>query len=87
MQKVYSKDQGNETGERTLVKIESRSRPGRSHFLDVENERCSCEGFGYTGSCYHVEQLKCAFCAGYGTIISYPKLTTCHHCDGSGRAA
>ncbi len=74
-------------GERVLLKVPSASRPGHSHFLDVENERCSCEGFRAHGHCYHVDALRCAWCSGYGTFISYPKLCECSHCGGTGRAA
>ncbi len=76
-----------QSGERVLTKVPSASRPGRVHFVDVENERCSCEGFTRHGHCYHVENLKCAYCSGYGTYVSYPRLMTCLHCDGTGRSA
>ncbi len=74
-------------GERALVKVQSASKPGTVHFVDPENERCSCLGFTAHGHCYHLENLKCAYCQGYGTIIRYPRLATCLHCDGTGRAA
>ncbi len=74
-------------GERVLVKVPSASRPGHSHFVDPEREVCSCEGFSKHGHCYHVEGLRCAFCLGYGTVVSYPKLNECPECGGTGVAS
>ncbi len=74
-------------GEKTLIRVESRSRPGLFHWVDVDRDFCSCEAASFGNYCHHLEDAKCAWCLGYGTFISYPKLMTCSHCGGSGRAS
>ncbi len=73
-------------GEKAIITVPSLSRPGTVHFVDTEREMCSCVGFAAHGHCYHVEGIRCAYCDGYGTFISYPKLMACPSCNGSGRA-
>ena len=67
------------------VMEESRSNPGRYHFVDVEAEKCSCPAT--VRRCYHVRKHQCAYCDGMGTFISYPRLMTCQRCAGTGLAA
>ena len=38
-------------GERAIVKVESRSRPGHLHFVSADLEHCSCEA---TVLCRHI---------------------------------
>lgn len=71
-------------GERQIVKVDSASEPGVVHWVDVERELCSCKA---RTRCWHIESTWCAHCLGFGTTISYPRLMTCLHCDGTGRAA
>ncbi len=74
-------------GEKALIKVPSASKPGVVHFVDPEREMCSCVGFAAHQHCYHVELVRCAYCQGYGTLISYPRLVECPSCSGSGRAS
>lgn len=77
------RDTGKGEGTRYVME-ESRSHPGTYHFVDVEAEHCSCPA---TVRCHHIKKHQCVACDGYGTYISYPKLMTCSHCQGTGRAA
>lgn len=86
METRIHEDQG--IGESGLVWVESTSRPGHFHRVDVDRDLCSCEARSFGNpECRHPEDAKCAYCLGYGTLISYPKLVECAHCSGSGLAA
>ncbi len=75
-------------GEKALIRVESRSRPGLFHFVSLEGDgACSCEGFGFTSHCRHLESLRCYRCLGYGTLIRCQRLVECPSCSGSGRAS
>ena len=38
--------------------VESWAEPGEHHAVDLEEGSCSCEGFGFTGYCRHLEVLQ-----------------------------
>lgn len=61
--------------------VESSSRPGVFHHVDVEREFCSCPA---RVICKHIKQFWCPHCKGMGTLISYPRLIECPVCGGSG---
>ena len=71
-------------GEKALIRVESASRQGFYHYVDMEREVCSCES---RVICWHIRSQWCPVCSGLGTYISYPRLMTCLSCDGTGRAA
>ena len=51
----------------TQYRLESGSRPGTFHTLDVDGPdvTCSCPGFEYRGNCSHAWQLKNALAKGW----------------------
>ena len=71
-------------GSERFVKEESRTHPGLFHTVDLDREFCSCPAMV---RCHHIKKHQCIYCDGLGTFISYPKLCTCSHCGGSGRAS
>jgi hypothetical protein len=73
-------------GERVLIQVQSESRPGVRYFVAEDGWYCSCDGFRRYDHCKHSDRMKCAQCAGYGTLVSYPKLTECPVCEGTGLA-
>lgn len=42
------------------VIVKSRTRAGLYHVVDREKGTCTCEGFQYTGHCWHIEAAACA---------------------------
>lgn len=74
-------------GEREVMHFASASQPGVVWTTGVEDEVCNCPGFRSHRKCWHVESVRCAYCDGYGTHVSYPRLVTCADCGGTGRAA
>ena len=74
-------------GEKALIRVESRSRPGLFHWIDVDRDFCSCEAASFGNYCHHLEDAKCARCLGYGTLIRCQRLVECPVCSGSGLAS
>ena len=86
--------------EGTIVKIESSSRPGRTHFvrLSPEGDACGCEHFQHTRQvCRHIRQARirqakatrtCRECGGLGAFWwGASKQGGCSTCCGTGRVA
>ncbi len=74
-------------GEKALIRVESRSRPGLFHSVDIDRDFCSCEAASFGNYCHHLEDAKCAWCLGDGTQTRYPRLIECPVCSGSGLAS
>jgi hypothetical protein len=41
-----------------VVQVESRSRPGRFHEVDLEIMRCTCEAFAFRNTCRHLGEAE-----------------------------
>jgi hypothetical protein len=82
-------------GRERLVKIESTSRPGLVHRVDLAAGTCSCEAT--VEVCRHIRIARiraakktkvCRQCGGYGRFLwGFEDHGECGACGGTGRAA
>lgn len=88
---VYRKDRTTPRREGEVVRVESMSRPGFFHFVDVERGHCSCEHASFTGdTCKHVRIALVR--RAKSARQTEPRKTTlddptryCRECGGAGR--
>ena len=43
-----------------LVKVSSRTKPGKTYTVDLEARTCTCKGFEHYGHCWHLEAAEFA---------------------------
>ena len=41
----------------SLIQVESKSKPGTFHGVDVDSVHCTCRGFQFRGRCRHLDAV------------------------------